>query len=358
MRVNPERRRAWAPLAAILAAATLLTLIAVNLMTLAGISSSRPLIVHMRAVQTLLLQTRAALVDAARRLIGQLRDEEDQQLEQRTAAAVRNLEIAMWIDASAGLGLLVLGLLLYAINRDIARREALEAALRDSAKFQEQFVGILGHDLRNPLNAISVGADLLLRKETVAQDSHATLRRIASSAARMRRMVEQLLDLTRARLAGGIPVQPTPGTNLADVARGAVEELRVAHPEAQLTVHATAQISGEWDADRMAQVVSNLVGNAISHGAGGPVDVQVDGANGSAILEVHNGGAPIPADLLPRIFDPFRQAMPATVAHGLGLGLFITRQIVLAHGGTIGVVSAQPEGTTFKVVLPSQRIHR
>jgi len=447
MRVNPERRRAWAPLAAILAAATLLTLIAVNLMTLAGISSSRPLIVHMRAVQTLLLQTRAALVDAetgrrgflllgervylepleraekslrvllaelrglhldepsrqrrieelerlasamladvrqtvdlyedgqrraalatvrngeaildaARRLIGQLRDEEDQQLEQRTAAAVRNLEIAMWIDASAGLGLLVLGLLLYAINRDIARREALEAALRDSAKFQEQFVGILGHDLRNPLNAISVGADLLLRKETVAQDSHATLRRIASSAARMRRMVEQLLDLTRARLAGGIPVQPTPGTNLADVARGAVEELRVAHPEAQLTVHATAQISGEWDADRMAQVVSNLVGNAISHGAGGPVDVQVNGANGSAILEVHNGGAPIPADLLPRIFDPFRQAMPATVAHGLGLGLFITRQIVLAHGGTIGVVSAQPEGTTFKVVLPSQRIHR
>jgi len=203
-----------------------------------------------------------------------------------------------------------------------------------------------------------VGADLLLRKETVAQDSHATLRRIASSAARMRRMVEQLLDLTRARLAGGIPVQPTPGTNLADVARGAVEELRVAHPEAQLTVHATAQISGEWDADRMAQVVSNLVGNAISHGAGGPVDVQVKGANGSAILEVHNGGAPIPADLLPRIFDPFRQAMPATVAHGLGLGLFITRQIVLAHGGTIGVVSAQPEGTTFKVVLPSQRIHR
>jgi sigma-B regulation protein RsbU (phosphoserine phosphatase) len=105
-------------------------------------------------------------------------------------------------------------------------------------------------------------------------------------------------------------------------------------------------------------VVSNLVGNAISHGAGGPVDVEVKGANGSAILEVHNGGSPIPADLLPRIFDPFRQATqaPATAAHGLGLGLFITRQIVLAHGGTIDVVSAQPEGTTFKVMLPSHRI--
>src|SRR5205814_10050074 len=111
------------------------------------------------------------------------------------------------------------------------RREALEAALRDSAKFQEQFVGILGHDLRNPLNAISVGADFLLQKETVAQDSHATLRRIASSAARMRRMVEQLLDLTRALLAGGIPVQPTPGTHLADVALGALDEPRRAHPQ-------------------------------------------------------------------------------------------------------------------------------
>jgi signal transduction histidine kinase len=445
--VSPAHRNTWAPVAALLAAAILLTLIAVNLMTLAGINSNRPLIVHMRAVQALLLQTRAALVDAetgrrgflllgeraylepldraekslpailselrslhlddpsrqrrieelerlasatladvrrtvdlheqgqreaalatvrngaaildaARRVIGQLRDEEDQQLEQRTAAAVRNLEIAMWMDVSAGVGLIVLGLLLYAINRDIARREALEAALRDSVKFQEQFIGILGHDLRNPLNAISVGADLLLRKEMVAQNPQATLRRIASSAARMRRMVDQLLDLTRARLAGGIPVRPTPGTNLAEVARGAVEELRVAHPEAQLTLLAAAQISGEWDADRMAQVVSNLVGNAISHGAGGPVHVQVKGAHGSAILEVHNGGSPIPADLLPRIFDPFRQATqtPATATHGLGLGLFITRQIVLAHGGTIDVVSAQPEGTTFKVVLPSQRI--
>src|SRR5207248_9320853 len=116
-------------------------------------------------------------------------------------------------------------------------------------------VGIVGHDLRNPLNAISVGADLLLRRETVAQDSRATLRRIASSAARMRRMVEQLLDLTRARLAGGIPVQPTPGTNLADVARGAVEELRVAHPEAQLAVHASAQSSGGWDVDPWALAV-------------------------------------------------------------------------------------------------------
>jgi signal transduction histidine kinase len=446
MRVNPERRRAWAPLAAILAAAILLTLIAVNLMTLAGINSSRPLIVHMRIVQALLLQTRAALVDAetgrrgflllgdpayleplaraekslpamaaelrnlhlddpsrqrrieelerlasailadvrrtvvlyqqgqreaalatvrngeavldqARRLIGQLRDEEDQQLEQRTAAAVRNLDVAMWIDAGAGLGLLLLGFLLYAINRDVARREALEAALRDSARFQEQFVGILGHDLRNPLNAISGSADLLLRRQVPAEDQAGTVRRIVSSAARMRRMVDQLLDLTRVRLAGGIPVAPQPGTNLVEVARNAVEELRVAHPEAQLTVQGAPEISGEWDADRLAQMVSNLVGNAIQHGAGTPVEVQVSNGGATAVLEVHNGGSPIPADLLGRLFDPFRRGAEGETAraNGLGLGLFITRQIVLAHGGTIDVLSAQPSGTTFRVLLPSKR---
>lgn len=434
-------------MAAFLAAALLLTLIVVNLITLEQITSSRPLIAHMRAAQALLLQTRTALVDAetgqrgflllgdrlyleplaraerslpetlaaleklhvddasrrgrieelerlasaklmevhetidlyekgqpgaalaivqtskgksvmdeVRRLIAELQADEDQQVEQRTANARRSLEVAMWIDAGAGLGLLVLGALLYAIYRDISRREALEAALRDSARFQERFVGILGHDLRNPLNAISVGADLLLRKDVAVQDPKTIARRIASSAGRMRRMVDQLLDLTRARLAGGIPVQPRPGTNLVDVARGAVEELRVAHPEAQLTLHVGAQIEGEWDADRIAQVVSNLVGNAISYGAGAPVEVEVRGGTSAAILEVHNGGSPIPPEVLPRIFDPFRRAAQggAAVTEGLGLGLFITKEIVLAHGGTIDVVSAPPEGTTFRVILPAR----
>ena len=447
--VNAEGRHARAPLVAILAAATLLTLIAVSVLALRGIDSTRPLIAHTQAVQSILLRIRATLVDAetgqrgflllgdprylepfvqaeqslpgmlaelrtltaddpsqpdriaeldrlasqkmeeirrtielfeagqpgaslailrtgrgrslmdgARQLIEALRAQETRLLAGRTGVVRRDLEAAMWIDAGAGLGLIILGFLLYAINRDIARREALEAALRDAARFQEQFVGILGHDLRNPLNAISMGTDLLLRPEIPAEDSQRALRRIASSAARMRRMVDQLLDLTRARLAGGIPVQLTPGTDLAEVARGAVDELRVGHPEAQLTLDAVPQIRGEWDADRIAQVVSNLVGNAISHGAGAPVDVQVKLVDGSATLAVHNGGSPIPADLLPGIFDPFHRtgAGRPSAARGLGLGLFITREIVLAHGGTIDVNSAQIEGTTFTVTLPPQRI--
>jgi signal transduction histidine kinase len=274
-------------------------------------------------------------------------------LERRTAAVRREAEVAIWIDAGAGLALLLLGMLLYAISRDIARRDELETALRESARFQEQFVAILGHDLRNPLSAISAGASLLRRIEA-PQLRASTVARIAASAARMHRMVDQLLDLTRARLAGGIPVQPRRGTNLAEVARSAVDELRVAHPDAQLTLHTATHIRGEWDADRMAQVISNLVANAISYGDGAPVEVEVNCANGAAVLAVHNGGLPIPADVLPRIFDPFRRATEGPAApDGLGLGLFITREIVLAHGGTIAVTSARQEGTTFTVTLPA-----
>jgi signal transduction histidine kinase len=442
-----EPRRAWTPLAAILAAATLLTLIVVNLTTLAGINSARPLILHTRAVQAVLVRIRASLVDAetgqrgfllledpayleplesaekslpdalvelralaagdpsqvgriaeletlasakmaevrrtvdlfqrgepgaalaiirtnqgkslmagARRLIDALREEEDRRLEERTGAVRRRLEAAMWIDGCAGLGLILLGLILYAISRDIARREVLEAKLRESVAFQEQFVGILGHDLRNPLQAVSMGADLLLRYGGLPHDHSVTVGRIVASAARMHRMVDQLLDLTRARLAGGIPVEPKAGTDLAEVARGVVEELRVAHPDAELNLELAGRVSGEWDADRIAQVVSNLVANAIQHGAGTPVEVQVKNGGASAIVEVRNGGSPIPASVLPTIFDPFRSAQNATArAQGLGLGLYITREIVLAHCGSIDAVSSDRAGTTFRVTLPSSR---
>ena len=445
--MKPERRRAWAPWAAILAAATLLALIVVNLMTIAGINSARPLIADTRAVQALLTRTRASLVDAetaqrgflllgdaayleplenarrslpaglaelralsasdpsqegriaelealaaakmaeirrtvdlfqggqpgaalaivrtnrgkslmddVRRRIDDFRADEDRRLQERISSARHRLRTAMWIDAGAALGLVLLGFMLYAINRDIARREVLEAALRESATFREQFVGILGHDLQNPLNAVSMAADLLVRRGGLPDDQSATVARIVSSAARMRRMVDQLLDLTRARLAGGIPVEPRPGTDLADVAGSVVEELRIAHPEAQLTLEVSGHVSGEWDADRIAQMVSNLVANAIQHGAGSPIDVQVRNGGGSATVEVHNGGSPIPPGVLPTIFDPFRRAQGAAArAHGLGLGLFITREIVLAHGGTIDAVSSDPSGTTFRVTLPSRR---
>jgi signal transduction histidine kinase len=295
------------------------------------------------------------IVDGARRAIDELRVREDQRLEERIAHTRRRWDLAMWIDFGAGLGLVALGFILFSINRDIGRREVLERALRESAAFQEQFVGILGHDLGNPLAAISMATATLQRREALTDRQAVTVGRIAASTQRMIRMVSQLLDLTRARLAGGIPVQPKPDTDLRDVVAGAIEELHTAHPEAELRLEAAERVRGPWDPDRLAQVVSNLVANAILYGVG-PVAVRVMKVDTLAVLEVHNGGPPIPAEILPRLFEAFHGSAAAAgrPAKGLGLGLFIAERIVAAHDGEIDVHSAEGDGTTFTIKLPSK----
>lgn len=295
------------------------------------------------------------VMDEARQLIGRMSAEEDQQLADRTAKGRRNLDFAMWIGAGAGLGLLALGFILFAINRDVTRREQLERALREEARFQQQFIGILGHDLRNPLNAIAMVTSRLQRPGELSPEQSVAVGRIESSSARMNRMIEQLLDLTRARIGGGIQLEPSPRTDISEIVSSAVEELRAAHPQAQLTLEAEREIHGPWDPDRIAQVVSNLVANAILYGVG-PVEVSVKRADRSAVLEVHNGGPPIPADLVPHIFEAFRRRTDhatETRGQGLGLGLYIAEQIVLAHGGRIAVRSGDAEGTTFTIHLPA-----
>ena len=134
----------------------------------------------------------------------------------------------------------------------------------------------------------------------------------------------------------------------------AVDELRAANPRAEIVVEADDPLSGAWDPDRLAQVASNLIGNGLVHGTG-RVDVRVVRRGGEAILEVHNGGPPIPADLVPRIFEAFERPAGDTSARGagLGLGLFIAERIVAAHGGKIDVRSTAAEGTTFSVALPA-----
>jgi phosphoserine phosphatase RsbU/P len=167
-------------------------------------------------------------------------------------------------------------------------------------------------------------------------------------------MIEQLLDVTRARLGDGIPVEAKAGTDLSEVVRAAVDELRAIHPQAHIEVQAD-RICGHWDPDRLSQVVSNLVTNAIHHGQGA-VDVRVRRTEASAALEVRNDGLPIPDDVLPRIFEPFRRASKSeNGSRGLGLGLFIAERIVVAHGGTIDVRSSQAQGTTFTISLPIAR---
>jgi signal transduction histidine kinase len=166
-------------------------------------------------------------------------------------------------------------------------------------------------------------------------------------------LVDQLLDLARARQAG-IPVNPTPETDLGEVVRTVVEELRAANPRAEIRVNSDEPIPGAWDPDRLAQVASNLVGNAIVHGTG-PVEVRVRRSGSDAILEVHNDGPPIPPDVLPRVFEAFQRPSGAVTApgDGLGLGLFIAERIVAAHHGNIVLRSDAREGTIFVVTLPA-----
>jgi signal transduction histidine kinase/FixJ family two-component response regulator len=233
--------------------------------------------------------------------------------------------------------------------------EAAERAQRAIVEFQERFVAVLGHDLRNPLAALSMATALLRRRLAPAADEAVgrTLGRIETSTRRMTRMVEQILDLTRSRIGGGIVVNPAP-VDLGTVLTGAVDELRTAHPHRAIVLRCPA-ISGSWDRDRMEQVFSNLIGNAIHHGdAKQPVTVEARDEGHQVCIEVHNHGAPIPGSLLPVLFEPFRRGerdgQSANTA-GLGLGLYISQQIVLAHGGDIQVHSHPDDGTRFRVTL-------
>ncbi|HEX8435296.1 PAS domain-containing sensor histidine kinase, partial [Archangium sp.] len=228
--------------------------------------------------------------------------------------------------------------------RDITERKRAE-------QFRDRLVGIVSHDLRSPLQSISLGAELLLRREDVPATALAGVRRIVRSADRMARMITDLLDFTRARVGGGIPLRRQ-STRLVELVRTTLEEFEATHPERIVLTHGRGPYAGEWDPDRLAQIVSNLVGNALQHGAPHtPVEVALRDEGPEVVLTVTNQGAPIPEALRPHVFDPFRRAVHGG-RQGLGLGLYIVQQIVLAHGGSITVCSSETTGTTFTVRLP------
>jgi len=237
----------------------------------------------------------------------------------------------------------------------MARFSAL-ASLEETLRANELFAGVLAHDLQNPLSAIVMAAQLMLMKhegEATPLPAAKPLSKILSSGQRMARMIEQLLDFTRARSGGGIPIRPRQA-HLGELCAQATDELELAHPEWTIQCRGTGNLVVHWDPDRVLQVISNLVANAGQHGATGKeVLVRLDGsAEGEVSFEVYNAGV-IPAELLPDIFDPFRSHQGGRARGlGLGLGLFIVRQIVLAHGGTVSVSSSEEAGTTFRVTMP------
>jgi PAS domain S-box-containing protein len=233
------------------------------------------------------------------------------------------------------------------------RKNALEE-LKEEARFRERFIGILGHDLRTPLHAIALSARELGRRGLPVLHQK-LLQRIESSAARMGNMISDILDLTRARLSGRIPLHLS-STSLPLVCQQVVEEMKAVYPERTLLLDFEGTCEGVWDWERLAQVVSNLVGNALEHT---PLDTPVRvrcREEGAAwrVLEISNSGPPIANHLLATLFDPFRQAGPARTGRGsgLGLGLYIVHQLVLAHQGVVSVHSTGEQGTTFTVRLP------
>ena len=232
------------------------------------------------------------------------------------------------------------------IARDVSSRRAAE---REKQRTRELFLGILGHDLRNPLNTIV--ASLYSLEKNAAEPVQRAAARMSRATQRMTRMIEQLLDFTRARLGEGIPLRPE-RAELREICTGVVEEFEALHP-ARVRFESDGAGAGLWDADRMAQALSNLVGNALAHGLPEePVEVSLSSRPDGLRLEVANRGPVIPETDRAGIFEPFRRAATAGQdSSGLGLGLYIAREIVRAHGGTIDVAS-DSTSTRFVVRLP------
>ena len=228
------------------------------------------------------------------------------------------------------------------------RAEQSERELLSVAEFREMFIGVLGHDLRNPVSSIVMAAGLMLQRGQLDDQDRDAVGRILRASQRMGRMITQLLDLTRARLGGGFQIEPQP-TDLRDVCRNIVEEFG-----SRVELQADGDLTGTWDHDRLAEVLSNLAGNAVEYATPRTIVVLRARAEGEAVVvEVTNKGPPIPERVLPVILEPFRraQARKPSAAGNLGLGLYIAHQLVLAHGGTLKAQSAKGR-TTFTVRLP------
>ena len=245
---------------------------------------------------------------------------------------------------------------LIALQLDADRiREQAQAALLDErarGELRDQFIAILGHDLRNPLGAVGACADLLKRKSTDAT-TLALADRISVNVHRMGRLIGDVLDFARSQLGGGISVRFDTVHDLEKALQDVVAELRDTHPERSFDVRLAIDRAVPADRARIQQLVSNLLGNALAHGApASPITLTATVEDDHLVITVWNDGDPIPPESLDKIFFPFWRQSTAPHREGLGLGLHISRQIVEAHGGRLRVTSTAREGTTFIAQLP------
>jgi signal transduction histidine kinase len=235
-----------------------------------------------------------------------------------------------------------------------ARLSEAERKLRVEAVFRERFIAMLAHDLRQPLSTVAMGCQVLTGlglPDAAAKIVDKQLR----AARRMQRMVTDLLDSTRHRPESGMPIEKSL-IDLADVARKSLDEMRSAYPGRELELSVEGSCEGQWDGDRLAQVLSNLVGNALAHGSDHRVDVRLTSKDDAVELRVSNRGQPISDEVLETLAQPFQRSRGARrPSEGLGLGLHIVHHIVHAHGGTLAAESDGGE-THVVVALPREAL--
>ncbi|AZV17808.1 MULTISPECIES: PAS domain-containing sensor histidine kinase [unclassified Mesorhizobium] len=238
-----------------------------------------------------------------------------------------------------------------------ARRElqiGLNSA-QQTAELREQFIAVLGHDLRNPLASISAGVHMLARSsDTSDEKTSQVLRLMLASVSRMSGLIDNVLDFARGRLGGGLGLSRDRDNPIQPALQQVLDEIRSSYPERQIEV--SFNLDGRMiDADhaRIAQLFSNLMGNAIAHGdPETPIKVAAQVQDGLFSLSVANGGKPIPESALQRLFQPFYRGEAKSRQQGLGLGLFIASEIARAHGGSLDVVS-DVEQTRFSLRIPA-----
>jgi len=238
---------------------------------------------------------------------------------------------------------------------ELAERRRAEEAARRAAELEQQLMGIVGHDIRTPLSVVLATAKSQLANQHLAPEQRTAFERVARSGERIHHIVDLLMDFTRSRLGGGIPVEPRAG-DLNALCREVVDELHVARAGRVIRCDFSRDsLHGVWDLERMGQVMTNLLDNALKYSPETSVVRLSTWEKPDAVyLEVHNEGAPIPPSLLPHLFEPFRRGEDSRgrAKASLGLGLFIARAVVEAHRGRLSARSSEAEGTLFRICLP------
>jgi len=237
----------------------------------------------------------------------------------------------------------------------IDARDRAQAAIEvehETSMLREQFIAVLGHDLRNPLAALAAGVRMLSKREQLSERGEIVVKEMSASITRATALVTNLLDLARGRLGGGLGLKRDPGRPLAPIIEHVVSEMRAIAPDRQIMTDLDITQPVDCDPDRIGQLTSNLVGNALTHGAPGvPVEVEARTGEGVFMLTVTNGGVPIPPEARAHLFQPFFRGDMRPSQQGLGLGLFIVSEIAKAHGGAMEVLS-DDQLTSFTFTMP------